>query len=195
MEGIKNRFKRAIVLVLVISMFGVFATTDAFASIPMNSTVTQANTADVNPGQTDREILRVNIMNNFGCAAETITSMQFTMQNTYNADVSNAKIYYTGTSSTFAATPPANCTTCTIANPTGTITFNFSQDIGTSSVYFWLAFDVASGANTCGGIVDAFVPDNGVDPQDFYTTSGGCFNEPAPPTPNPAGNRVIEEEA
>ncbi|MDQ3189961.1 MAG: GEVED domain-containing protein [Bacteroidota bacterium] len=158
-------------------------TTKGFATNYSSSSVQQYVGA-ITAGTNNNPILRVNVTGSGGGTAASICSMQFTMQNTNNADISNARLYYTSTVG-FATTNLL----ATVANPTGTITFNFSQAIGNSTYYFHLAYDIKATAANCNSF-DAFMPTNSI----AYINAASCpANASATPTtPNPAGERVIE---
>lgn len=146
-------------------------------------TVTQSSTAAVTPGSTNQQIIRVQLTNGSGNPTNTVASMQFTMANTNNADVSAARLYMT-TTTTFATTTQVGTT---IVNPTGTITFG-SLGIalnGNSTIrYFWLVFDIASTAVPC-NTVDASVPINGI------VITGTNASTLAATVQSPAGSRPI----
>ncbi len=152
----------------------------------VSSTQVVQQTGSVLVGSTNQQILRIDVVvtSAGGNKALTATDFQFTMQNTNNVDVSNAKLYYTANSSVYATTTLLG----TIANPTGTITFIFNQDISAvNTFYFWLAYDIAGGA-TLGDLTDAFVPANGL----AFTEDNVPGTTFTPSPNNPAGDRPID---
>src|SRR5680860_801115 len=96
----------------------------------------------------------------------------------------NAKLYYTVGSTTFATTTQVGAT---VVAPNGTITFNFTQLTGSGSYYYWLAYDIPAGAGNC-ETFDASFATNGL----TYGNSCPGASSATPTTPNPAGNRAIE---
>jgi len=101
-------------------------------------------------GSTDVPILSVRFRNPNGGGQqnETVTAMSFTANNTANADVTQAKLYWTSTSGTFATTTLLGTDT----DVSNGIDFTFAAQTivkGNNSYYFWLAYDVAGGATDC----------------------------------------------
>jgi len=124
----------------------------AFPSFATTFTVTfnDASTGFVTSGTNDQEIVYITVYNpnGGGQSAEDITGMDFTPDVTLNSDVTSAKLYYT-TTSTFATTTQLGSADTDLSNG---ISFTFTQNIGKSNSamhYFWLAFDVSSGATDC----------------------------------------------
>ncbi|MDZ4759031.1 MAG: M4 family metallopeptidase [Bacteroidota bacterium] len=112
----------------------------------------QQNTLSILPGSTNNIILRVAITP--ACnAIDTVFSFTFNTNGTSNvADIENAKLWYTGTSNTFAATTQYGSTK---TSPSGTFTFSGSQKLKKNDDhYFWLTYDIDSNANL-GDSVDA----------------------------------------
>ncbi|WP_170172657.1 beta strand repeat-containing protein [Hymenobacter rigui] len=147
-----------------------------------SSAVTQASTARVVAGSTNQEILRVAIVIGGGPDAPiSATSFTFTTTgSTTPADISSARVYYTGTNTAFTtASPFGNAT----ANPNGTFTITGIRQLVTGTNYFWLAYDVAANA-TNGNVLDATAPS--------FTLFDGSFSSTRnPSTPAPAGSRQI----
>src|SRR5205085_186401 len=75
-------------------------------STPMtysSSTTVQASTAYVSKSMTDKEIIGVQVVMSASGAPVNLTSLSFnTSGSTAVSDLSKARVYYTGTSSTFA---------------------------------------------------------------------------------------------
>jgi len=115
-----------------------------------SSNCTQNNQNTVGLNTPDVEILGIQVTA-AGCNSPlTVTS--FTLDNTgttnFNGDVTNVKIYYTGTSSVFATTNLFGSAT-NVTNPiTG------SQQLNSGTNYFWVAYDVSATA-TLGDFIDA----------------------------------------
>lgn len=163
------------------------------ATVYVSSTVTQASTTTANQGAVNQEILKVAVVTNNSGAGSTVSICQllFNTANTNNVDVLSAKIYYTGTTNSFSITTQFGAT---INNPSGLLTFTQSMNItSNTTVYFWLAYDIAStGGTPCTDVLDAYMPANSVR---FNTGSlcGGTSTDYSPTgfgSPGPAGSRL-----
>lgn len=87
--------------------------------------------------------------------ANTLTATQINLSTTGStnvADITKAKVFYTGSSSTFS-TSIATSFGSVINNPNGALTMNGSQTLVNGMNNFWLTYDIASTA-TVGNIVD-----------------------------------------
>lgn len=151
--------------------------------VPMSyvsSTATQTVTTTVAKGATNQLVIGVEIVA-VGTTESTLplNSLTFNVNGTTNiADLVNAKVYSTGTSSTFATTTQIGTTNTNFAAPftvTPTTTFNLVQ--GTN--YFWLTFDIASNA-TNNNFIDA----------ELTTLQVGGVNK-TPTVTAPVGKRTI----
>ena len=146
-----------------------------------SSSVTQTNTYTVATGATNQQIIGIPVVatsNICGGASLTVTSFDLnTNGTTTDDDLTNAKIYYTGSSSTFATTTWFG----TQALPCGAYTITGSQALTGGTNYFWLAYDVSTSA-TYGDFLDA---------ECTALTVGGTAYTPTAPTA-PAGNRMID---
>lgn len=103
-------------------------------------------------GSVNQSIIRIEVVTSGATNSISVTQLGLNANGTTNiADInaSTAKIYYTGTSSTFGTGTLFGSTTPTIANFTVTGTQVLSE--GTN--YFWLAYDITPGAST-GNFVD-----------------------------------------
>ncbi|MDX5348162.1 MAG: hypothetical protein LPJ89_02670, partial [Hymenobacteraceae bacterium] len=147
-------FHRKLMLHLFILCFTLLSSFGALAG-NITITTTNASTGTVNAGSTNNGILRIAIDNpsaGQGQGTETITGMAFTSANFSNADVTNAKLYYTSTSSTFATSTLLG----TDINLSDGISFSFTGiDLGKSNnsiYYFWLTYDISSSAASCNNI-------------------------------------------
>ncbi len=90
-------------------------------------------------------------------------------------DITNAKLYYTGTSNSFSTASLFG----TAAAPSGSFIINGSQQLEGGSNYFWLIYDVP-GTATIGDTLDARC--------DSVTVNSTAY---APDTSAPVGNRII----
>ncbi|MFN3305838.1 MAG: BNR-repeat neuraminidase N-terminal domain-containing protein, partial [Candidatus Kapaibacteriota bacterium] len=128
-------------------------------------------------GMTNQVILRIEVVMSGTNNPLSATSFSFNTTGTTNtADISNAKLYYTGTSSTFNTN---NQFGSTVNNPSGNFTINGTQQLSNGTNYFWLTYDIAQNA-TIGNVVDASC--NSI-------TIGGTARTPT--TTSPSGNRPI----
>jgi hypothetical protein len=142
-----------------------------------SSTTTQASIAPVTPGSINNQILSIPfVVTGIGFP---FTVNQFNMSTngtTSISDITNAKIYYTGTSATFSTATLFGSVTSpgTLFNITG------SQVISTGTNYFWLVYDVsptASSNNLLDGEVNLIT----------YNTSTSVI----PTVQAPSGSRTI----
>ncbi|NNT72878.1 hypothetical protein HKT18_11680 [Flavobacterium sp. IMCC34852] len=149
---------------------GTLTITDPYIS----STVTQ-NTNNVLAGAVNQQVIGLQVVTS--ASTGTLTSLTFDTNGTTNvADISNAKIYYTGTSNTFATTTQYGST---VAVPNGSHTVTGSQALPNGTSYFWLTYDI-SGAATTNNVADAEITNvivNGITRTPSVTA--------------PAGSRVI----
>ena len=132
------------------------ATISCYSPGPMtyvSCTTTQGNITSVSPGSTSQEIVGVQIVTTGSTAPISTTSFSFNTTGTTNAlgDISNAKLWYTGTTGTFATTTQVGAT---IAAPNGVFTFAPAQALLEGTNYFWLTYDIKPAA-TVGNVVDA----------------------------------------
>lgn len=154
------------------------ATPMAFSSC----TTTQPNTTNVALGTTANEIICIQVVTTGSTSPLSVTSFTVNANgSTAIADINaanSAKIYYTGTSGTFATTTLFGQNTPTIAN----YNITGSQVLSPGTNYFWLTYDVNAAA-TVGDVVDA-----------------GCASltvgsARTPSVTAPSGNRIIINQA
>ena len=142
------------------------------------SSTTEQMTRGVLAGAADQVILRIPVGLN-GNTDQPLSATSFTFSTagtTTPADVAAARLYYTGTSGTFATTTLFGSVT---APGTGTIVLSGSQALQPNTNYFWLVYDVAATAAT-GNLLDATLS---------ALTVGGVSR---PPTVTaPAGARTV----
>ncbi len=125
-------------------------------SVYVSSTTTQASSSSVAAGASNQQILGVQVVMNGPLNPLTLTSIDFNTTGSTNiTDISNAKVYYTGTSSTFGTTTQFGNT---VVNPNGTFTVTGSQvlssGVANTTNYFWLVYDVPCSA-TNANVLDA----------------------------------------
>ncbi len=142
------------------------------------SNTTQNLTLAIVRGEQDDQILGIEIDTDNGFSNPlAVTSFTFNTNGTTNpADISNAKVYYTGNSPKFS---PVNRFGSIVNNPNGTFTVNGIRLLTRGKNYFWLTYDVAPNA-TLGNVVDA---------ECTSVTVGGIPRTPT--TTAPSGSRII----
>ncbi|MES2558140.1 MAG: BNR-repeat neuraminidase N-terminal domain-containing protein, partial [Bacteroidota bacterium] len=142
----------------------------------VSSTAVQQTTGALK-GVNNQAILRMVIVNTG--VASAVNATQFTVNangSTAIGDITNAKIYFTDTSSTFSSTSlfGSNATPST-----SNFTVTGSQQLSEGNNYFWLAYDVSAAA----------VAGNLIDGEFVNATVGGSVKTPTGGAPS--GNRVI----
>jgi hypothetical protein len=147
----------------------------------LSSTTTQSSTATVTQGSVNQQIVRLEVSVTGASVPLSLTQINFnTNGSTATADIANAKVYYTGTSTTFATTTQFGST---VANPSGAFSVTGSQALtgsafGTTVNYFWLVYDAACNA----------VPANVLDAECTGFTLGAAQ---IPTVTAPLGTRAI----
>ncbi|GEM_PF-2055134 len=116
----------------------------------VSSTTTQ-NTNPVAAGAVHAQVIGVQVVMAGAISPLSITSVSMnTTGTTSTANLSNAKLFYTGTSPAFSA---VNQFGSTVGSPSGSFSFTGSQSLLSGTNYFWLTYDVSAGA-TPGNLVD-----------------------------------------
>lgn len=110
----------------------------------VSSTTTQ-NNADVNRNTSNQMIVGLQVVTAGATAANVVNTITFSTTGTSDVinDITNAKIYYTGTSSTFS---PSGLFGTQVSPGTGGTIFG-SQTLSTGTNYFWLTYDIPAGAS------------------------------------------------
>ena len=142
-------------------------------------TTIQNNTDNVSANSTNNDVIGVEIVTSESLNPLDVTSFTFNTTGTDDVvnDISNATLWSTGTSSTFATTTQVGSV---VSNPNGTFTINGTVTLSSGINYFWLTYDVQSGA-TLGNVIDA---------QCTSVTVDGTSHTPS--TTAPAGSRLID---
>ena len=137
----------------VITELGYFAIgVKELSQIYQSSTTSQLVTDIIMRGEQDNLIIGIEIVTTGNSPALQVSSMEFSTNGTTNpADITGAKLYYTGTNSTFTTGTKVGET---ILSPDGTFSINPAQELLEGTNYFWLAFDIAENA-TDKNVVDA----------------------------------------
>lgn len=131
---------------------------DEFDGIPasnmtyVSSTTTQTNVSNVATNTTNQQVIGIEIVTTGALNPLNVTSFTLNTNGTTNvADIANAKLWYTGTSSTFATTTQVGST---VAAPNGSFPITATQALAEGTNYFWLTYDVPCSA-TATNVIDA----------------------------------------
>ena len=141
-----------------------------------SSTVTQSSIASVVNCSSNAQIIRLEITTAGVTAPLTLTQIQSNFAGTaLPANISLAKVFYTGTSATFSTTTLFGSATPTVAN----YNINGSQVLATGVNHFWLVYDL-NNTGVIGNTVDAIIPQ--------FTLAA---TNRIPTVTSPAGTRAI----
>ena len=145
----------------------------------VSSTTSHPNVSNLGVGSTGEEIIRVEVVTANTASALSLTKMNLNITGTTSAaDLSKARVYYTGSSSNFAA---INQFGAEKSNPNGSYAVTDGQTLISGTNYFWVVYDISSSA-TIDNVVDAVCESIIV---------GGVSKTPS--ITAPAGNRKIKE--
>ncbi|MDO7873392.1 BNR-repeat neuraminidase N-terminal domain-containing protein [Hymenobacter sp. ASUV-10] len=157
-------------------------------ALPAPATVTaisytqsSANTAR---SATNQQVTGLNINITGTTSPRVLNSITFNLGSTNVADITNARLYSAGNSSTFATTTLV-ATTGTIASPSYTLTLSTPATLAAGDNYFFLTYDI-SGTATSGNTV-ASTPTTVTVSSTAYTSA----TTPAITLSGPAGARTI----
>ncbi len=154
-----------------------FKTVHAALSYSM-STVSVPSTAPVLQGSTGQAILGINIITSGSGGTLNATSFAFNTNGTTSAaDIQNAKVYFTGSSSTFTTTTQFGST---FSSPSGNFAIGGTQSLSSGNNWFWLAYDITAAAVKC----------NVVDGESVNIIVGGTTYTPTGSGPI-SGNRMV----
>ncbi|MBU1718601.1 MAG: T9SS type A sorting domain-containing protein [Bacteroidetes bacterium] len=166
-----------------ITSFSHFAVGRRLNMVYSSCTTTQNTTSCVAKPSNDQEIIAVQIVTTGGPANPvSATSFTFNTNGSSNptGDITSAKLWFTGTSNSFATTSQLGST---FASPNGSFVINgFSQALAYGTNYFWLTYDVP-GTATNGNVLDA----------ECNSLTVGSARTPT--TQAPAGSRPISNYA
>jgi hypothetical protein len=110
----------------------------------VSSNVVQSLTTPVIPGTINNQIIRVDVVTTGSGNPLNLTELNFNTNGTNNlGNVTNAKVFYTGNSASFAAT---NQFGSTVSNPGATFNLAGSRTLTTGTNYFWLVYDIIGSA-------------------------------------------------
>jgi len=132
-----------------------FNSTTRSSAFYVSSTVTQVTTV-LMAGMVNQQVVALSILNTGGNDdSAVLNSLTFTTAGTTNvADISNAQVYYTGTSSVFSATTQFGQT---VAIPNGSHVINGYLALVPGINYFWIVYDISPTALS-GNLIDATIP-------------------------------------
>lgn len=155
------------------------------------STLTQVATTSVDDKATAVQMLKLAISintTNGNNVTDRVSHLKVVMQNSTDADVSKARMYWTATSNSFSSNTIFGTT---VLSPTGTITFTGPSDgfgTSTSDHYLWLIFDLNATGGGAGQTIDAYIPTDGLNIEETDNTSNVTYT---PTDNNPTGSRTI----
>ena len=143
-----------------------------------SGTATQSNTTSVNAGTASQQVIGIQVVTSGNLNPVNATKFTVNAAGTTNVtDISNTKLFYTGTSPAFAATGQFGAT---VSSPTSSnFDISGSQALASGTNYFWLAYDVNPTA----------VNGNVIDGECSIITIGGT--DYIPSVTAPAGTRAI----
>jgi hypothetical protein len=155
------------------------AATMAFSSV----TIAQPNITSAPQGTTDDDILQIQVQVTGTCNAFNLTQFNFNTTGSTNptADISVAKVYYTGTTNSFATTTLFG----SLNSPNGSFVITGTQALTAGTHYFWLSYSVPSNA-TVSNLLDA---------QCASITIDGGIGIKTPSSTSPAGSRTVSSLA
>lgn len=144
-------------------------------------TTTQSNVNSVAPGATSQEVIGMQVVTTGVTSPLTASSFTFnTNGSTSVSNIVNAKLWTTGTSSTFATTTQLGSAT---VSPSGSFTItggtNMPYTLSSGTNYFWLTYDIVA-SPTLHDVVDA------------ECTSITVSSARTPTITAPSGSRPIE---
>lgn len=140
----------------------------------------QASTEDVNSGNSDEEILRLDFNVTGSSGTLNLNTIEVTSNNTSDADIATNGVKLYRTSTTSFATD--NLLGSAQSFSSGSATFSpLNYDLPTGTTYIWVVYDIDASA-TVNNSVDAMIEANKID------VAGSTY--PAS-TENPAGSRAI----
>lgn len=122
----------------------------------VSSTTTQSSTASVAAGTITQQIIRVQVVTTGQTSPLSLTQLDLNTNGSTNpgTDIDSAKVYYTGTSTTFSTTTKFGST---VASPNGNYSVTGSQQLAggltNTNNYFWIVYDIKCGA-TPANVVD-----------------------------------------
>ncbi|MBC7382605.1 MAG: T9SS type A sorting domain-containing protein [Bacteroidia bacterium] len=144
----------------------------------VSSTSTQPDLTKIQRGSTNNKILRIDVQTSLTGSPTNATVFDLSTNGSVNpsSNITNAKVWYTSGSTTFAAT---NQFGSTFTGPSGSFTISGSQALVNGLNYFWVTYDVP----------DTAVLGDSVDAEITAITIAGIAQTPT--TTAPGGSRII----
>jgi hypothetical protein len=161
----------------------------------ISTAVTQPDISSVGTGTQNRNVMRVLVKGSATSAPILISDLTFNASGPNSLiNIDSARLFYTGNTNTFATTTQVGASYSAAPGTWGTFTFNGSVLTSLEDNYFWLAYNIKSGA-TIGDSVDAEfaslnfdgviqnisppngAPDGSVKIRNQYCTSSGTGNQ------------------
>ncbi|MDF3025885.1 MAG: hypothetical protein K0S23_192 [Fluviicola sp.] len=140
-----------------------------------SSTVTQSSTSSTVNCASDVQVIRLEVSVSGGTSPLSLTNIQTNFTGTAPiAGIPASRIYYTGTSGTFATSSVFGSATAS----TSAYNISGAQTLATGTNYFWLVYDLSTSA-TAGTTIDAAITQ--------FTLSAANYT---PSTTAPAGSRT-----
>ena len=127
-----------------------------YSATPMSfvsSTTTQTNISNIAQNQVNQNIIGVQVVTDGSLSPLSATSFAFNTAGSTNTalDITNAKLFYSGSNSSFATTTQFGST---VSAPNGPFVITGAQTLNAGTNYFWLTYDVPLGA-VIGDLLDA----------------------------------------
>lgn len=144
------------------------------------STIFTANTNPVPLNSFNQVVIGIQIATSGDLNAFNLTALDLNTNGSTDPtrDIDKAKVYYTGTSSTYS---PVNQFGSDFNSPNGSFQITGSRTLAQGTNYFWLVYDI-TGSATVGNFVDA---------ECTQITMDGAGGTQIPTVTAPAGNRMI----
>ncbi|MFH2095373.1 MAG: GEVED domain-containing protein [Bacteroidota bacterium] len=173
--------------------YTVIITTSTTPMTYVSCTAIHTTTAGVGQGSVNKEIIRMEVVTSGMLSPISATEFRIRTDGTTNnaTDIQNAKVWYTGTTSTFSSPVQFGATIVAPPGPGVNMLFNGSVTLSPGTNYFWLTYDIQSGA-TVGNVVDAIFQRVNVDgslrvPTDMNPTGNRPITPPLPPNDEACG--------
>ncbi len=133
-------------------------TGNVLVTVPMtyvSSTTTHTDLSKVETGSSNNQMMRILVVTSATGAPIAATAFDFSTTGSAapTTNISNGKLWYTGSSATYTSPVQVGST---VTSPNGTFSFTGSQNLGNGNNYFWLTYDIPTGANL-GDSVDATI--------------------------------------
>jgi hypothetical protein len=164
---------------LLVMLFA-YVSANAQSMTYVSSTTTQKITSSVGVGSANNVIIGVEVVMTPTGTPVNLTQLDLSTLGTVSlTDISNLKVWYTGSNSLFTT---GNQFGSTVSTPAATASVTGSQGLTTGVNYFWVTYDIASAA----------VVPNAVDGECSSLTVDG--NVQTPSVSAPAGTRAIRPD-